>query len=523
MAEELLRVWDNFDGGLGQAKDRGSNELYSIRDNFTTPALVGYNGVLMSSGLETALSQAVTSGYIFLHAIHDLSSTLHVVYLFCTNGTNTEIYKYSGENATNWAARGTITLTNIAAGRPEKYQGSWYFTGTNDHATARLMHKLAITGAADIIAGDVTTGDANSGDGDLLMLGHQLSKIQRASGISILATAADPLVDANWGSDFPSGDSSEQLLGAASVEGLSFVLRSPGVYSYNDRGRAGLVTDDLVPWRTAATTSVAWSATSWKTGIVFSHPSGLYFYRPGQPLLPIGMERKFSSKYYNDAALLGRAIPKAVQGVGEFLYVSYAVPTHTGSSYVNVIACATSLDGTPYNLSWTIIDIGSSTSYSRGLAVLLGVTPNSSGDASLVFQEDATTLKHKPLGPRGAPAGVYIGAAIKAVTGSHVYLPELTFSPPLATARLRVYLVNMDSGSSYQMRVSINGAILSTLPNIGGPLGANSTVYDVPINYPAHISTLVISPQLTYDASATTYTNGAISRIELWGTKVSLG
>lgn len=261
-----------------------------------------------------------------------------------------------------------------------------------------VLAQLDTTGTGNISGDTITDGDAGSGDGHLITLGHQIAKIQETTGISILKTGGDANTNADWGSDFDVGDPNDLSIGGASLQGLAFVQRGKGLYTFNDRGRAGSIFEDFGAWQQSGVKY--WSLVNWKGGLVFSRLDGIYYWRPG--ILPINISiaaRGFPDDPFELENTNGIRY-EGVEAIGNFLYVSYTFANTPKTGYL----VGEAKGGDPTNIAWWNFFQSSGLSETTGVQVVTDGESVPNGTATTVLVTQAiTTLAFYPLGLDGSP------------------------------------------------------------------------------------------------------------------------
>lgn len=511
MAEQLLKVWDNWEDGIGYLSD-GNHHGFAGPIGLESASLIGTSESLRVPPTFIDSNRDFTSGYTFRHAFQekDTSGNYHL-YLLSNDGTNGRIQKLNLASGSFGAAQLELLYTNVSFGHPIRYRGNWYFTGLNNHASAQVMHKLTTIGTGDLVSGDITLGDAGSGDGHLALIGHQMTKVQRATGVSILATDADPTVNNNWGSDFSAGDSIDTTLGVAGLQGLEFIVKGKGIYTFNDRGRAGLVNEDLSAWQGAS--AGWWAITNWKGGLVFSHKTNLYFYQLGGLPVAIGPQRQTVALNSSDIDYNFLEY-RAVLAIGEYIYV-WAYSPLANKSW---LLCGLSRQASPIDLSWSIIKALSNDQPDSGLGLVTDAVINtgtySIATPTSLWLQHGTAIKWAALSTNGSPL-VTPNSSHLAQTGSSAYMPELLFPSQIRPTKLVAVLENMAPAvnDSFQFSIRVNNG---NNINVGSLIVANGR-HEIILNYLADVYRVNVGATYSGDSAMQGHTGAAIRRIELWG------
>jgi len=202
MAEQLLKVWNNWSDGLGWAVDDGShNGLYGPLDVVTgsPPSIIALPNELRPG--KASIDTEVDVVAPILDSFTVPGGSYVNLYLICSisgGGAAINLHKIKVAGTTFTDRNGLGYAAYLGKAAP--YKGNWYFSELSAGATIRKL----TTSVDGVIASDtITAGDASSGNGHLDIIGHQLAKLQPALGVSLLATDADATANANWGSPFP--------------------------------------------------------------------------------------------------------------------------------------------------------------------------------------------------------------------------------------------------------------------------------------------------------------------------------
>ena len=347
--------------------------------------------------------------------------------------------------------------TKLYAGQPARYQGLWFFPAGNDWTPRELT-----TVGSTTVAGDTLTAAASGyapGADHFANLGPQLvSAVQdgtNGGGARILTLDGVPRTSANWGSVFQVGDKNERPAGLRSLQGASFVLNREGLFSFNSKGRSGLVFEDLRSWPSTFKNGVLVPR---EGGLLFRHPSGLRSYFPGEPPEGLGL----------DSQILGKPLPPAgpteVHGgfyhgvvvVGDFTYSLYQQDPNTDSAlilvtYKNQRGTASVTQSLGTSALPAVPDL-------NGCTVVLNGTPISSAYTTpTLFFGDGSGLRYIILDPRASPFRARADTH-KVTTSADAYMSELRFTEPVDLTEIVVRTSSdMASGDEFQISLIVNG------------------------------------------------------------------
>ncbi len=347
--------------------------------------------------------------------------------------------------------------TKLYAGQPARYQGLWFFPAGNDWTPRELT-----TVGSTTVAGDTLTAAASGyapGADHFANLGPQLvSAVQdgtNGGGARILVLDGAPRTSANWGSVFQVGDKNERPAGLRSLQGASFVLNREGLFSFNSKGRSGLVFEDLRSWPSTFKNGVLVPR---EGGLLFGHPSGLRSYFPGEPLEGLGL----------DSQIIGKTLPPAgpteVHGgfyhgvvvVGDFTYSLYQQDPNVDSALILVTyknqrgnASVTQSLGT--SALPAVADL-------NGCTVALNGTPISSAYTTpTLFFGDGSDLRYIILDSRASPFRARADTH-RVNISADAYMSELRFTEPVDLTDLIIHTsADMVSGDEFQISLLVNG------------------------------------------------------------------
>ncbi|KKL90130.1 hypothetical protein LCGC14_1907760 [marine sediment metagenome] len=351
-------------------------------------------------------------------------------------------------------------------GQPARYQGNWFFPASGSTISRKLTVGSGKT-SADTLTGP--TSVANPTEDHLANLSHQLIGHRATSGARILKVDGTPTTEGDWGSYFSVGDKNERAAGLIGLQNLSFVMNQEGLFSFNAKGRSGLVFEDFRTWRNVFE-NIPMSA--WKGGILLPHPSGLIWYTPGEQPIHVGLGSKVGLRSIPPSG------PTEIHGgryhgtkvVGEFIYAVYQPNISSTTAY---LTCAYSPSGNPTDLIWQIL--GSITlqdaNYVMGVGVTLQSRPVSNNYVTPVaWAGNGDDLNYVVLdssaGPFRSRADTH-----KVNTSANAYMSEIIFPEPVDLTEIVIYTQDMISGDEWQLSAYHNDD--TTDIHFGGPFIGN--------------------------------------------------
>ena len=515
--EKLLRIWDDWSAGVGYLRDDGrtpgmyyaSGILGGLQDLRPAPFMNDSDLSSMTQETDLVMTYAFDENY---------SSTVSFLYAICnsvTGATNkAEIAKIQLDN-TNFGVV-TKTDTNVSLrvndnlGQPIKYQGNWFVAGGT---TIKKLTTIAAAGSNDTW----NTNDAAATQ--IAALNHQMVKATTSQGVSILGEDEDPLDTTKWGSYFGSGDKSEAPSALFSISGLSFVLKKSGLYSFaekNGRTVSGQIYEDFGRWRSSFNNL---PSALWKGGAVLSLPPGLFFYAPGEPFTPIGVESKPELHGICPGGATEFEIGRyhGVTAIGDYLYTVYQPdPASTAA----LVLSGYSPGAFPTDITWQVL--GGITLKSVVDAAVHGIYgaaqgfPDSASEMNpTVWFSDAANgnenLSYVILDSRGQPlrgrANTY-----KAVTSGDAFMSEMFFQNPVDLKTIMVYTDDMTDGDEWQISVIVNDT--GNDINVGAPIigsGRHSRLFERHNVYRIMLHVKWVATSTSKRAAPT------IQRIEMWG------
>lgn len=517
LGETLLKTWDNWNAGVGYLRDDGrtpgmyyaTSILGGSQDLRPAPFKNDCDHSSMTQETDLVMTYAFDENY---------SSTVSFLYAILNSvagATNkAEVVKVRLDNA-NF---GVVTKTNADVsyrvadnlGQPVKYQGNWFIAGAT---TIKKLTTIAAAGTND------TWSTGTAAATHIAMLNHQMVRATTSQGVAILGEDESPIDDTKWGSYFACGDKSENPSALFVINGLTFVLKKSGLFTFgekNGRTISGQVYEDFGRWRA---TFDNLPTTLWKGGAVIPHPTGLLFYAPGEPFTPIGIEAKpemhgicpggateFEIGRYHGAAT-----------AGDYLYTIYQPDPGSTAALVLV---GFSPGAFPTDITWQCI--GSLTLKANAANAVHGIFAAAQGfpdsasemNPTIWFSDAASGNEHMSyiiLDSRGQPlrgrANTY-----KVVTSGDAFMSEIFFPTPVDLRTIIVYTDDMADGDEWQISVIANDTDADV--NIGAPIigsGRHERKFE---RYSIYRLMLHVKWVAT---STSTRVPPTIKRIELWG------
>ncbi len=346
----------------------------------------------------------------------------------------------------NLADAHKISVTPM--GQPAKYQGSWRFPLGNDNKSRDLT--TIGTGAISTDTLSTTVASFVAGADHFAQLNHQLVGVvedgTNPGGARILKVDGTVTTNADWGSPFQVGDKNERAAGLRSLSGLTFVLNVDGLYSFNDKGRSGLVFEDFRQWRNVFKNL---EMAPWRTGLLIPHPSGLLFYVPGELPINVGVDSKQGlwSMPPSGPTEIHQGIHHSVTPVGDFVYALYQPDT---SSTNLLVMCGYSVEGDPQSLAWQCLGTASLNALGtmQNCYVSTRARPISDNYVTpTLFFGNGPNLSYVVLDPRASPFRSRADTH-KVTTSADAYMSELIFPEPVDLTELVVYTQDMLSDST---------------------------------------------------------------------------
>ncbi len=360
--------------------------------------------------------------------------------------------------------------TKRYAGQPARYQGLWFFPAGND----QIPRELTTVGSSTV-AGDTLTAAAASfapGADHLANLGPQMvSAVEdgtNGGGVRILILDGAPRTSANWGSVFQVGDKNERPAALRSLQSMSFVLNREGLFSFNSKGRSGLVFEDLRSWPNTFKNGILIPR---EGGLLLRHPSGMRMYLPGEPPEGTGIDSRFPGKPIPPSG------PTEIHGgfyhgssvVGDFTYSLYQSDPTTTSTLILVEYKSQRGDR-------RIVQSLGTTSLPNvddlnGCTVVLNGFPVSTDYATpTMFFGDGSDLRYIILDARASPFRSRADTH-RVNIAADAYMSEIIFPEPVDLTEIVVYTQDMADGDEWQLSAFYDDE--DTEVNFGTPFIGN--------------------------------------------------
>lgn len=412
-------------------------------------------------------------------------------------------------------------------GQPARYRGFWYFPAGNDHKPYKLT--VASGGAMS----DTLTATAASfvaGSDHYVMLGFSLAGAveegTNSGGLRLLAI--DPAndstwatTDANWGSDFPTGDITRRPQGLVSTDGLAFVLNPEGLYSFNNAARSNIVWEDFRGWIDFLKNV---QPRQYSGGLLVPHPSGLYFWSVGGLPVNVSIDKNEWNRRPAQSLITdftgGRY--HSIVVAGDYVYAIYQ-PNFT--SLTAYVLCGYKKQS-PEDLGWIVLDsfaltqdhtANSTVAMPHGIGVSLAGRLSSGDTQAAIVYGVGGDLAYIRLDQHGTPYERPIASVpYTPRTSANAWMSELVFPTETKLERIVVYTRNLVSGtdSFVLSRVADDDGIERT---IGASIIANGrNVRDL-----GGLICTTFDLNVTYAGGTSHSTLPMITRIELWGSQIN--
>ncbi|KKL15229.1 hypothetical protein LCGC14_2507680, partial [marine sediment metagenome] len=238
------------------------------------------------------------------------------------------------------------------------------------------------------------------------------------------------------------------------LSGASFVLTAEGLFSFNSKGRSGLVFEDFRAWR-GAFDSIPMPA--WKGGLFISHPTGLQFYTPGELPVYVGVGSKSKGLPLSGVTEFTRGRYMGVHATGEFIWAIYQPDI---SSTTVQVQCGYTLSDDPTDLTWQVVTTTTLNDAQHLLNCFVSAQSqplSSTYSTPVCWFGDETDLSYVVLDPQAGPFRAR--ADIHRVNVSaDAYMSELLFPEPVDLTELVVYTQDMlsDDTDEWQMSFIVN-------------------------------------------------------------------
>ncbi|KKL82747.1 hypothetical protein LCGC14_1981670, partial [marine sediment metagenome] len=408
-----------------------------------------------------------------------------------------------------------LTIKNHP-GQPAKYQGLWYFPSGND----QTHRELTVIGSGAVSTDTLTAAAASFAPGadHLANLNHQLVSAVKdgtnSGGVRILAVDGAPRTAANWGSVFQAGDKSVRPAGLRSLAGLTFVMNTEGLYSFNNKGRSGLVFEDFREWQNSLTNI---PVSAYSGGLLIPHPSGLLFYVPGEEPVDVGLNRRLEASAIppSGATEIHSGRYHSTTVVGKFTYAIYQLDPSSTSSLL--VVGYPSNPSNPLDLIWQALGVVTvqARGYMMGVGVALNGRPLSSDYVTpTVWLHSGEDLSYMVLDPRASPFRSRTDTH-KVTLAADADMSELRFTEPVDLTGVVVHTSrDMVSGDEFQISIIVNGAASSS--NVGSPVRGSGTRHERTIDRTTKVTSLALHVNWTATSTADRVPP-AIQSIELYG------
>ncbi len=432
---KLLRRWDDWSDGqgflwesLGAHGVAWGNGMYGANHRLTPMAAI------------QSFSSRIDTGYLVRHGFinKDSSGNPHL-YVLADNGTDSKIYKFDMTTGVTGEVEGADSYTAQLPGHPVRFEGNWLWTMRT--ATTDIMFELTAGANGSIDLDTIAEGDASSGGGHLITYGHQLAKVSPTAGVSILSTNGNPIVNADWGSHFPVGDDSDTSIGAASIQGRAYVKRGRGLYTFNDRGRAGSIFEDFEAFQQESLNY--WTMTNWKGGLVFTRQDTVYYWSPGRLPVAISIGARELPDDYDNLQPFNNIKYQGIATIGEYIYVGYQYYKNPISTIPGGILVGKAKNGNPTDIAWWTLGEGYSVTTEISPIIVTDSDALDSGNTTTaLITQNANTLHIYPLGVSGGPAPSTFERLRGASLYSGVQLPYIDLHETDVTT-VRIHVENM--------------------------------------------------------------------------------
>ncbi len=440
---KLLRRWDDWSDGQGFLWDSLGAHGVAYSNH-----MYGENHSLRPTAAPHHFTTSITAGFIFRFGFinKDSSANPHL-YVLADNGTDSRMFKYNLTAGSTGDSQSSILYSGKLPGHPVLFEGNWLWTMRS--VITDIMYELTTTVAGDIGGDTIASGDGSSGGGHLFTYGHQLAKVSPTAGVSILSTNGNPIVDADWGSHFPVGDDSDLCIGAASIQGRAYIKKGRGLYTFNDRGRAGSIFEDFEAFQQESISH--WSMVNWKGGLVFTRQDTVYYWQPGRQPVAISMNARGLPDDFDNLQPFNGVQYQGITAVGEYIYVTFQYDTAAISETPNGIMVGKAKRGNPTDIAWwTIIEgLSNLTASGSGALYPIVVTGSDAIDSGntttlLVTQSGIGNrdLSLYPLGISGSPIPTTLEGLGEPTTYAGAFLPYIDLHE-IDVTTVRIHLDNM--------------------------------------------------------------------------------
>ena len=414
-----------------------------------------------------------------------------------------------GDNQTDGFELGVTPL-----GQPAKYQGVWHFPIGND----QKPRSLTTIGTGDISGDTLSTTAASfvAGADHLAQLNHQLVGVvedgTNPGGARVLQVDGTVVTNADWGQDFQVGDKNERAAGLRSLANLTFVLNVDGLYSFNNKGRSGLVFEDFRHWRNVFKNL---EMAPWRTGLLIPHPSGLLFYVPGDRPVNVGVDSKRGLWSMPSSGLteIHQGIHHSTAPIGDYVYALYQPDT---SSTSLLVLCGYPKANDPRDLVWQCLGTAALNSLGTMQNCYVSTRARPISDNYVTptfFFGNGPNLTYVVLDPRAAPFRSRADTHKVNIAGD-AYMSELEFSEPVDLTKIVVWTSeDMIDGDEWQISIIADGT--GNDLNVGAPIKGEGIKHTRKVDRHS-VSRLTLHVNWTGTSTADRVPP-AIKRIDLFG------
>lgn len=327
----------------------------------------------------------------------------------------------------------------------------------------------------------------------------------------LIPGSTDPQDSTHWGSAFPTGDSFTDALCMAVLEGLCYVYKEDGLYTFNDASISKLVFRELGQWNIHINGA---SIDAWKGTLLVPTPSNLLLFEPGGVPTPIGIGSQVESMRMTPKGvtqLIG-GVYHSVRTIGDYIYAIYQ--PDISSTTVHIL-CGYSPTGDPTSVVWQSLGTFTLIDASAFLDIFVSRTSqpiSANYPTPCVWFGKDTAFNYYVLDQRGGPFRLRADTH-KTVQSGTAYMSELVFPEPVSLDELVVYAQDMGANDEFQLSVIVNGD--GNEINLGSPIKASGRSTR-PLRSYDYVTRLTVGLTFTTtDTSSRVPPN--ISQMELYG------
>ena len=290
-----------------------------------------------------------------------------------------------------------------------------------------------------------------TGDGDARFLRVVKNQLYRTTGtneVSVLANAADPETEANWGDEFYVGDAGTKITDLLEVNGISYICKEDGLYEWDGVGEADHVL------HTGRAERNGQGATYWHGGFLIPGVN-LWWTRTGKPVGPDSNphNRGNHPSLGDDEYYLRHGRWHGLAPFGEYIYALYLASRGT---HTILLQGRERTEGDPPGwgpIIWQSLAVHSGDADDfHGLFITetselsVGVT------RPVLWTADVNSLRYMFLDNDGSPASRR-GEIDVAFVASTITSGDFDFGLPSVTKQLRViegWAEDMDTGDTWR-------------------------------------------------------------------------